>query len=64
MAIVFCIPSERGRIMVLTVNIENTILTFGVFDDDRLSFSASIAASPNATAVSYTHLDVYKRQIQ
>lgn len=39
--------------MVLTVNIENTIITFGVFDDDRLSFSASIAASPNATEFEY-----------
>lgn len=39
--------------MVLTIYIENTIVTFGVFDDDRLCYAASIAAQPNASEYEY-----------
>lgn len=39
--------------MVFTVNIENTVISTGVFDDDRLLFSASIATQPNTTAYEY-----------
>ena len=35
-----------------------------VADEDRISFTKFVRDSVSYTAVSYTHLDVYKRQFQ
>lgn len=39
--------------MILTINIENTIISLGVFDDDSICFSASIATQQNKTEFQY-----------
>jgi type III pantothenate kinase len=39
--------------MIFAVNIENTIISLGMFDDDRMLFSASIATQLNNTAYEY-----------
>ena len=46
---------EKGKIaMILAVSIENTVISFGAFEEDgTLACSASIAARPRATADEY-----------
>ena len=52
--------------MIFVIDVGNTNMTMGVFQGKKLEATFRIMTKTPRTsdAVSYTHLDVYKRQIE